>query len=351
MPISIDISDNYIKILEGEQQGSKIKIHKAILKPIDMYYINNGYIVNKIDLTLFLTDIVNEYKLKNKECFVTINSTDTVTKEIMLPKTKIKHLQKLIKNSIKELFGDTVNLCIDYQICEELKKEDKTFYKIFIYAIPFKIVNDLKSVISNAGLLPKCLDIKRNAISKILEYKINNNDIKKYISLFIEISGKNMILNLMYGNITLYKRDIDISEEIKREELFLNRENKESIKEEEDSILGEVALTVVKNDDEITFLDDEQDYFQEEASFISPILLRIYEEINKIIQFAMSLNNGNIEKIYLYGDRENLEEIVEYVFNNIMIETEKITEISNIKYNEDIDIAKFFNTIGNILRK
>lgn len=351
MPVSIDISDSYIKIVEGEQQGNKIKINKAISKPIDISYINNGYIVNKTDLTLFLTDIVNEHKLKNKDCFITINSTDTVTKEITLPKTKTNHLQKLIKNSIKELFGDTVNLCIDYQIYEEIKKEGKTFYKIFIYGVPLKIVNDLRSIISNAGLVPKCLDIKRNAISKILEYKINNNDIKKQITLFIEISGKNMVLNLMHGNVALYKRDINISEDIKREQLFLNRENKEEIREDDNSILQEVALTVVKNDDEITFLDDDQDYFEEEASFISPILLRTYEEINKIIQFAMSLNSGNIEKIYLYGDRENIEEIAEYISANVMSETEKIKEIANIKCDEDIEVAKFFNAIGNILRK
>ncbi len=346
MAVSIDICDSYIKIIEGEEKGNNINIKKSIVKYIDMPYMRNGYIINKIDLTLVLTDIVNEYNLKNKECYLSINSTDTITKEIVLPKTKGIYLKSLIKNSIKELFGDSTNLCLDYQVYDEFKKDGKDFYKIFIYGMPLKIVQDYKVVITNSGLIPKGLDIKRNCISKILNYKINNNFIKNNTTLFIEISGDNMVLNLMSGNIALYKRDIDISEDAKREKIFLNEENKE----DEGDFLKEVATTITKNDDEITFLD-EQDHFLEEASFISPILLRVSEEIHKIMQFSMSLNNANIERVYLYGNRENLDEIEEYIDSNIISPTEKIREISNLVSTEKIDISKFFNAIGNILRK
>ena len=346
MSVSIDICDSHIKIIEGEEQGNNIKIKKTIVKDINISYIHNGYVTNKIDLTLALTDIVNEYNLKNKDCYLSINSTDTITKELVLPKTKGIYLKNLVKNSIKELFGDTTNLCLDYHIYEEFKKDDKDFYKIFVYGMPLKIVQDYKVVITNSGLIPKGLDIKRNCISKILNYKINDNFIKNNTTLFIEISGNNMVLNLMSGNIALYKRDIDISEDVKREKIFLNQENKE----EEENFLKEVAATVTKNDDEITFLE-EQDHFLEEASFISPILLRVSEEIHKIMQFSMSLNNANIERVYLYGDRENLEEIEEYIDSNIISPTEKIREISNVISIEKIDISKFFNAIGNILRK
>ena len=356
MPVSLDIDNGYIKIIEGEQSNNKIKIKKSIIKEIDKTYVHNGYVNNKTELTLVLTDIVREYDLKNKECYIAINTTDTITKEITLPKTKSNHLEKLIKNSIKELFGDIVNLCIDYKVYEEFKKDGKNFYRILIYGVPLKIVQDYKSIITNCGLIPKVLDIKRSAISKLLDYKINNNDIKNNIKLFIDISGDNMLFNLMSGNIPLYKRDVDISEDIKREKLFLNRDDKKELLEEENSeFLEEVATTfdenINKNDDEITFLED-QDYFQEEASFVSPILLKVYEEINKIIQFSMSLNSeNNIEKIYLYGDREDLDEISEYIDNNINSSTEKIYEISNVKSDQEIDISKFFIAIGNILRK
>lgn len=351
MPISVDIGDGYINIVEGEHQGNKIKIKKAFTKEIDISYISNGYVHNKIDLTLSLTDIVNEYALKNKECFISFNSTDTVTKEITLPKTKYSHLEKLIRNAIQDLFGDAINLVIDYQIYEEIKKDGKDFYKIFIYGVPLKIVEDYKSILSNCGLVPKSLDIKRNSISKLTEFQINGSNIKDGITLFIDITGNNMILNLMSGKTALYKRDVDISEDIKREKLFLNKDSFEEVKDEpNNNFLQEAAISTTKSDDDITFLDD-QDYFQEEASFISPILLRVYEEVNKIVQFSMSLNSGNIEKVYLYGDRENLDEISEYISNSINLPSEKVKEIANVKSNEEVDMSKFFIAIGNILRK
>lgn len=148
----------------------------------------------------------------------------------------------------------------------------------------------------------------------------------------------------MNGGILLYKRDLDISEDIKREKMFLNKEN------EEEDFLSEVAITDNKNSDEITFLD-EQDYFKEEAMFTSPILIRVYEEINKIVQFSMSLENVNIDRVYLYGDRENLEEIADYISDNIIFKSQKIANISDLLLNEEIDITKFFIAIGNVLRK
>lgn len=349
MPISLDIDNGYIKIVEGEQSNNKIKIKRTILKEIDKSYINNGYINNKTELTLILSDIVNEYNLKNKECYIAVNSTDNITKEIILPKTKINHLEKLIKNSLKDLFGDVVNLCIDYKIHEEFKRNEKYFYKILIHTIPLKIVKDYKSVISNCGLVPKALDLKRNSASKLLDYKINNDYPNDNFKLFIDISGNNMLLNLISGNLSLYKRDTDISEDIKREKLFFN-EKEEEIEEKEEVYIPSEQISE-KNDDEITFLDD-QDYFQEEASFVSPILLKVYEEINKIIQFSMSIDSQHkLEKIYLYGDRDDLDEIAEYIVNNINLSAEKISQISNLKSNEEIDIPKFFVAIGNILRK
>ena len=65
----------------------------------------------------------------------------------------------------------------------------------------------------------------------------------------------------------------------------------------------------------------------------------------------MSLNSGNIKKVYLYGDRENLDEISEYISNSINLPSEKVKEISNVKSNEEVDMSKFFIAIGNILRK
>ncbi|WP_250277258.1 pilus assembly protein PilM [[Clostridium] colinum] len=348
MPVSIDISDNCIKIIEGEQQGDKIKISKSVLKYIDNSYIHNAYVNNKIDLTLLFTDIVNEYNLKNKECFLVINSTDIIAKEIILPKTKSIYLGRVIDNLIKELFGDTSNLCIDYQICEEFKKDEKVFYKIFVYSIPLTIMEDYREILINCGLIPKALDIKRNVIGKLLNYNINNNIIKDNITLFIDVTGNNMTLTLMSGNVALYKMDTDISEDIKREKLFLNKDVNKDIKQESKQILNKIDSNNLK-DNEITFLD-EQDYYQEEASFISPIFLKVYEEIHKIIQFSMSLNN-TIERVYLYGDRDDLDEIAEYISNNITLSAEKIKEIVNIKCNEHIDISKFFIAIGNILRK
>ncbi|WP_317367576.1 pilus assembly protein PilM [uncultured Tyzzerella sp.] len=350
MPVSIDICDSCIKVIEGEQQGSKIKINKAFIKEIDKSYIHNGYIHNKIDLTLLLTDIVNEYGLKNKDCFISFNSTDTVYKEITLPKTKYSNLDKLIKNSIQELFGDAINLVMDYEVCNEIKEDDKIFYKILIYGVPLKIVEDYKNVISNCGLVPKSLDIKRNAIYKISNNSINGEDIKDDINLFIDITGNDMMLSLMSKKIVLYKRDVDISEDIKREEIFLQGNSQEVNKEDEYELLEEIAISDIKKDDDITFLDD-QDHHQEEAIFISPILLRVYEEVHKITQFSMSLNNGDIQKIYLYGDREDLDEIADYISNNTNTSSEKIKEIANIKSNVDIDISKFFIAIGNLLRK
>lgn len=346
MPISLDMGDGYIKIIYAEKNKNKIKIKNAIYEKIDENYIRNGHILNKIDLTFFLTDLVNKYGFKGKDCFLNISSSDVRRKEALIPKVRKKYLKKIVENIALDSFAEK-ELKIDYRIVDEKIENKKEFYKIFIYGVPTGIVNDYKSLINNAGLVPKCLDIIQNTIRKTTYFKINGKDINDEIIIFLEAKISSLVISLIEKGVTIYTRNIDISNEVKREERFLNNKNEEKIEKIPEKINE-------KNVEEnvITFLDYEDSENIEETMFISPILIRIDEEIHKIMQFFMSLNNtGSINRAYVYGDRHNMEDIVEYIDQNIIPGAEKIKNISNVVGSEDVDIATFLLAIANTIRK
>lgn len=349
MPISIDVGDRYIKIIDAEHHNKCIKVNKAILKSVDEGILHNGYINDKMELTLMLIDIVNENNFKKKDCYININSTDIITKEISLPKMKDRYFEKVLYNKIKEEFDDFSNFYVDYNIVETYIEDNKEQYKIFVYAVPKKIVEDFRELILNIGLVPKVFDIRRNALIKLLDYNINDKNIEGYTKVFIDLRENYMMLTLVSEqNIPLYKRDIDISQENRIEKALLNNDKNQidTLKEKYQD-----SHKYNKNSDEITFLDEE-DYFLEQAEVVSPIYLKIEQEIQKIKHFAMSLKQKRvIEKIYIYGIRKDLGDISKYITENTNIECEYISSMSNLKTEMELDLPKFFIAIGNIMRK
>ncbi len=120
MVVSMDFSEEFIRIIFAENSSNKLKIKSFFEIPLDSSYISNGYILNKIDLTLELSKIIEENNLKNKDCFITLRTSDIISKDISLPKTSIKNLEKMIYNQLPELFSNNLsNYYIDYSIVEE----------------------------------------------------------------------------------------------------------------------------------------------------------------------------------------------------------------------------------------
>lgn len=351
MAISIDFAEDFIKIIVAENCSNKIEIKSYFEINQKNNYIKNGYIQNKLDLTLELSKIINENNLKKQECFVNIRTTDSIAKDIILPKTNNKNLIKLIENQLTEIFSnDLSKFYIDFAITDEFMENKKSFYKITIYCLPKNLVDEYKVLISNIGLKPKNLSISRSFMKNVLkEYKINGNDLKNSNCVFIDLNKTTLSFSLISNAGTVYKRTINISDERKRENLF-----KENIFENKEYINQNLTN---EQPDELTFLNDDfEEYDLKDAKFVSPIFLKIEEELYKIIQFSMSLNAiEKINKIFIYGSDENLNETVQYINDNLDMPCEKIQDISNLKFEtnnfEKIELANFFICILNILRK
>ena len=358
MAISIDISEDYIRIIRMDNSKiNKVKIKDFYELEIDKSFVQNGYIKNKIDLTLKLTEFLELNNLKNQDCFLTIKSSDSIVKDIILPKTNYKNLHKIILNQLKDMFeSDLSKIYIDYAIVNEFTENKQDFYKIQIYSLPKTIVDDYKSLIMNIGLKPKSLDLSRNFIRILLtESKINDKKISSETLIFIGMDGHTVTITLISNFLTIYKKTFNIAEEIRREKIFESNKDKNKDKNSIDEFILEAAITTsyeIKEDDEITFLEESEDYDIENKKYISPIILKIEEELYKIIQFAMSLETGkNISNVFLYGASENIDKILDYIKNNIELPAEKIQKLSNFDYPENLDVSKFFICISNCLRK
>lgn len=350
--ISFDIGSSNMKVLVGNSKDGQIFIERYDIIPIPEDTIFDGKIYHRSKLAEILKKYMKEYKIKTKNIWVTISSSETILRSFELPRMKDKELKQAIKYEIEYLLPETIdNYVVDFNILQEYQiesqEEQVDFLKVQAVALPKSIAMTYLETFEKAGLKILVIDIQPNNMAKLFGGR------KKLIKPFkdqetidqniaiIDIGNQNTSITVLecdkvFLNRVIHKGGANITRLIcETYEMDFNR-----------------AEEWKKNNDILN-----QDINKELSSVLEEYIKELIVEINKILDFFISRSKEKkLDRIYLIGGSAKIKNIDRYFQNYTHINTALGNDYKNINFRiEDKsfkeDMLYLCNNIGILLRK
>ncbi|MGO1713397.1 MAG: type IV pilus biogenesis protein PilM [Senegalia sp. (in: firmicutes)] len=305
--LSLDIGNKNIKILQSNITNKIFTLEKAITIETPKNSIDDGNIMNSEYLSSYIKENLDKEGIKAKYGIITLDYSNIISREIILPSAKKDEIEEMVKYEIEEFLPITMSdYVLDYRKREEfIDKDNSKKLRLLVVAIPKKIVKGYMELLNTLELEPLALDLNSNAISKLVlkGIKLNGKAIeKKNTVTFLDIGHKNTNISFISDGINMFNRVIntgtsDLSEDITDQYL---------------------------------------------------------RSIEKIFTYYNNLNRDEkIEKIYLYGGGAKFKEIDRYIESYFNISVEILKDISPLKTSKmmkDTNEVNYLNNIGCIIR-
>ncbi len=195
--ICVYISDEKIKLIEGDARGNKISVQRFYDINTKAGSLESGAIKDTVVFTQALQDCMQATNMKPaKACYVLDNSR-IVFREMIVPDVPEQKLKKVIQS---ELFADSKgqNSTIDYIVIDKFKDDKKiSKLRVMVTYINNEIIDNLSVSAVELGLTPISLDIGPNAMSKLISlYNSNANDRKLLTKTFVLLDYKDTFISV-----------------------------------------------------------------------------------------------------------------------------------------------------------
>ncbi|HHY78567.1 MAG TPA: pilus assembly protein PilM [Clostridiales bacterium] len=333
--ISIDIGSFETKVVIGCKKKDQLIIDKAFsFKTPDSAYMN-GYIKYN---NVLVNKVTNEFVMNNVKsgiCYLSIKSTDIITREITIPVIEKKDIDGLLKYQLAEYLPmDYSKYVIQHRIINKFIEEGKEKLNISVIAAPADMVDMHYNFVRDIGLRPVVLDYQPNCIWKLFCFSNGING-------KIKIEDKTIAaIDLGHDstNVTIIKEGImKINRVIDMEDIKISSKTKE--------------LTIEKSSEseDIGNLCDKFSFYNGNINNIRTSLESILNRIDRMFKFFLSNDIGcGIDYIILYGGLSKINEIDKLFFDYFGIPTMILNRIE--KLNTLVDINKYINCLGLLIR-
>jgi len=319
--LSIDIGSSYIKFAVVQKMGRRLKVDKTFKARLPAGVYENGHMHNIQEMKSIIQGALNANSVKLKDVICTLESTDAIKRELVVPAVAPEDLSEMVSYEIGQYLPIDINsYVLQYKIVREFEEENVKKYELLVAALPKEIVHNIYSMLIEMGLDPYALDIHSNAVDKIAaEYELfNEASIKEKTAAFLDLGHEN--INVIIVEKGQYK---------------FNRLIKNGTRDFE-QLTTEFEFKTI-----------------DEISQHLDVVDRWIEEIDKVFKYYTSRSVDNtIDKIFIYGGISVMEGLDTYIHERVNIPVELIKSIDNVEIvaGNEYTLAQSLNAISAIIR-
>lgn len=345
--VSIDIGSKNIHIVEGKPVGRSVEVEKAVMIPTPYGSFRDGGIQDQIQLKDAVRNALLQNNIKTKKAVLTIQSTQVITRELILPAVKKEELKNIAKFEIEQhLPIVSSEYVMEFKVIDEFVEDNVKKSRINVAAMPKDMVESWYNFTKKLNLKPVVLDVHSNSVSKLLsgEFVVNGERYSpdKTVAV-IDIGYQGININIVSKGKTEFSRFVvSGGKEIDRSiaaNFSIPQEKMEQKK------IRELGL-------------DGSDNASDSAGSLNDLVRQIVNqwmvEIQKVFQYHTSRSKGSrIDAVFLYGGTSNIAGIAKYMEQFLNIHTAKLQSISSSSFSGmtgNTDINYYINAIGALIR-
>jgi len=347
--LTIDIGFRYIKVIQlRKKKSGELFIVNYGIGDTPKGCIKNGAIKDKGKVIAEIMRVINNHNLSAKEAKIVISGTNIITRIIMINSVDEDELKKKVWEDIQANLP--INLSehsVDYKILDTVTENNEEKLKVFVTAVPKKIINSYIEILKELDLKPAAVDIPSNSVAKFFKNDIVHSEVdsvvkKKKMSkvntdtiAVIDMGSETTIVNILKHKTPEFNRVLLMGSSNIDDVIFndLGLEKHEVSKSEMYKKMYGIAL--------YRDLNNELEWKCSEAA--KKVISEIVKNIKMCFDFYTTRCGGEqISRIYLVGGGSQLKRLDEYyeeVFNIPVFPINRVA-IRGIEYNNELNTEK-----------
>jgi type IV pilus assembly protein PilM len=206
--VGLDIGSGLIKVVALEHAKDSVELVNYKMINLLPDAIVDGEIMDRLAVVDTIRDLIQQSGIKTKEVVTAVSGRAVIIKRIKVDKCTPDELAESIKFEAESYVPyqiDEVN--VDFQILDS--SEEGAQMDVLLIAAKKEHVNNYTSLIKEAGLYPRRVDVDSFAIQNAYEYNYGLN--MDSTIAFLNIGASVTNVNIMRGGYPYFTRDVSFA--------------------------------------------------------------------------------------------------------------------------------------------
>src|SRR3970282_1810249 len=204
--IGLDIGSSAIKLAHVKPVGVEHRVKKFGVFPLPPDAIGDGAIMGHAAVIEGIKTALRELNVKEKEVATSLSGHSVIIKKVVLPTTTPEELEESIQWEVEQYIPfDIKDVKIDFQVIGPLK-DDPSKMDVLLVAAKTDLINDYMSVVKDAGLVPRIVDIDSLAAGNAFELTHPVSD--DQVPMVVNVGASFMNINILHAGVPLFTRDV-----------------------------------------------------------------------------------------------------------------------------------------------
>lgn len=340
--LSLDIGSCEIKAIIGKETEKGIIIDDYLNIPTPKNAYNDGNIVDKDLIHYVIKDELIRKKIKCKDIYLNINSSEIITREVSIPKVEYEEIESILKFQLEDYIPmNSDNYIVQFKIIRSTYEDDLEKLILIIIAIPRQLVESHFRLLKDLNKNPLVLDYQPNSIAKLIKYNEFINDTyptKDITFAAVDIGYDSTKVSIIKNGIILVSRTVEIGGK------YIDKNILNFFEYSEDELME------IKNEiNNINLIESEYSDYNRVVNIIKNTIRSLIERIDVIFKYYLTRCSENeINMILLFGGNANINGMNNLFSNFFNIPSIRLESFDNVKFNGNI--VKYANSIGSIIR-
>lgn len=341
--LALDMGSYKIKALVGREKNNRIIIDDYFTIPTPKGAYIDGRIMDKVLLHYAIDEALKKNGIKVKDVYLTINSSEIIVREVIIPKVEAEEVEKLLSFQIEDYIPvDPENFVVQFKLIDTTYEDNIEKLSLLLIGIPKEIVENHFELLKDLALNPLVLDYQPNSMAKLLGLSnfINKDyPTKDFTFAVIDIGYENTKVSIVKNGIIYLSRVVEIGGKYIDQSIVNNYG------------YDDYELMQIKEG-----LDDLNKFYGENSehtaiySLIKGIFVTLNERIEMIFRYYLSRSSNNqISMILLYGGNANYAGLDNFFSNYFNIPTIIVESFDKVNFNGKI--FEYINSIGALVRR
>ena len=204
--VGLDIGSSSVKIAHVRAEGTENRLRKFGVFPLPAEAIVDGAIMDHSSVVEGIRTVLRQLKVHEKEVAISLSGHSVIIKKVQLPTTTAEELEESIQWEVEQYIPfDIKDVKIDFQVIGPLK-DDPSKMDVLLVAAKTELIDDYMSVVRDAGLVPRIVDIDSLAAGNAFELTHPVTD--EQVPMVVNVGASFMNINILHAGIPLFTRDV-----------------------------------------------------------------------------------------------------------------------------------------------
>ncbi len=326
----LDIGSSSIKLVQLKETGKGYRLMNLGVRPLPQEVIVDGAIMDAGVISDTLREMVKDVKLKGKDVAVSVSGHSVIIKKIKVQEMTEDELERNLPFEAEQYVPfDASEVNMDFVILGGADDDGKM--DVLLVVVKKDVINDITTVVRDAGLNPVVVDVDAFALENM--YETNYVLAPEEVVALVNVGASTTNINIIRDGISIFTRDISVggnqfTESIQKQ-LQVSFEEAEQLKRGES--VGEKTPEDVH-------------------SILGVISDNLGQEIQRSLDFFNSSNPDiQISRVALCGGGSSVQGLVEKIAQRLGTQVEIVNPLESISYNRKKFEGSYLEEVGPML--